>query len=111
LSFAHILNLMVHYEMKEFTNIENQIDSTIRFLKQRKSSYKFESIVAEYLKELKQIETPLELKASFIQLRAQFQSLTDDPFEKKAFAYYDFIGWLDKKISSKKVQRRNSIAQ
>lgn len=111
LSFAHILNLMVHYEMKEFTDIENQIDSTIRFLKQRKSSYKFESIVAEYLKELKQIETPLELKASFIQLRAQFQSLTDDPFEKKAFAYYDFIGWLDRKINSKTAQRRNSIAQ
>ncbi len=108
LSFAHILNLMVQYEMKTFDNIETQINGTIRFLKQRKSSYKFESIVAEYLQDLKQIETPLELKASFVQLRSQFQSLTDDPFEKKAFAYYDFIGWLDNKINSKAVRRKNT---
>ena len=102
---------MVHYELQSFDKIESQINETIRFLKQRKSSYKFESIVAEYLQEVKQIDSSLELKASFMQLRAQFQSLTNDPFEKKAFAYYDFIGWLDRKINSKQAQLKNTTVQ
>jgi len=98
LSFSHILRLMVLYEMGDLDELRGSIKETTQFLSKRKSTYQFESIVADYLQNLERIESKTGLVDSLIALRTQLKTLTEDPFERKAFAYFDFLGWLDKKI-------------
>lgn len=102
LSFSRILNLMVLFELGDYSALNDEIVRTYKFLKKKDSTYRFETIVADYLKSLGRVKGSQELLDSFDSLRTELLVLADDPFEKKAFAYFDFIGWLERKISAEK---------
>ncbi|MEP7146133.1 MAG: hypothetical protein ABI792_03900 [bacterium] len=97
-SIANILNLIVHYELNNLELLNYAVINTYRFLYKRKRLYKFEEIV---LKFIRKISKTFDIKEDFRFLRSQVLKLADDPYERIPMEYFDFISWLDSKISGK----------
>jgi hypothetical protein len=101
-SFARIIRLIVFWEKGERALLPYATLSTYRFLYKRKKLYKFESIVLQFIKEkVPTILTSSKQKAAFIELKNELEKQLQDPFEKKALDYFDFITWVESKISKK----------
>ena len=52
-------------------------------------------------KELPKTPNPQQLIKVFKKLRKDLFEIMNDPYEKKAMEYFDFISWLDSKIKNK----------
>lgn len=102
MSFAKIILLIIYYELDDADTIAYSYKSTYHFLLKRNKLYKFESIVLEFLrKNAFKLRNDKETISAFKDLRDKIQSLMKDKFEKQAFEYFDFVGWLDSKITKK----------
>jgi len=100
-SLIHILNLILHYELKNVDLIHHAVINTYRYLYKRKIIYKFESEVLRFIRKISNIADADELKEEFRILKSQLLKLVDDPYERIPLQYFDFISWLDSKISGK----------
>ncbi len=98
--FAKILSLITAYELQNTTLLRQQILSTYRFLHQQAYLKKFEQIGIRFLRQLHQNTSVEELKQLFVQLQHQFKELVKDNLERKVFAYFDFILWLQSKLNN-----------
>jgi hypothetical protein len=115
-SFARIIRLIIFWERGEDGLLPYATLSTYRFLYKRKKLYKFESIVLQFIKEkMPHINSSGKQKAAFIELKEKLEKHLQDPLEKKALDYFDFITWIESKITKKdfkilakeKMARRN----
>jgi len=98
-SAVRILNLILHYELKNTMLLEYNAVSTYRFLYKSKRLYKLETIILNFIKKkMPGIYTPKDEMQAFIELRKECEAIAEHPFEKKAFEYFDYIAWLDSKI-------------
>jgi tetratricopeptide (TPR) repeat protein len=101
-SAVRILNLILHYELGNSRLLEYNAVSAYRFLYKSKRLYKLENIVLNYIrKKMHHIYTPKDEVEAFIELRREFMELIDDPYEKKAFEYFDYISWFDSRIEKR----------
>ncbi|MEL7001636.1 MAG: hypothetical protein AAFN93_02755 [Bacteroidota bacterium] len=103
-SFARILNLICHYELGNTDVIDYYIRSTYRFILKKDDMYLFQKYILRFLKLLGAEFTEERLIPEFKKLRAQLLPLQDNPYEKRAFIYFDIISWLESKIERRKVQ-------
>ncbi|MDQ3073237.1 MAG: hypothetical protein M3Q97_08260 [Bacteroidota bacterium] len=97
-SFARILNLVIHYELKNYDLLEYARKSTFRYLKAKKSLFELEKSFINFLKKQENIHSPEAMKQSFRDLRTELMPIKDKKGEGSAFEYFDFIAWLDSKI-------------
>ncbi|MDF2436082.1 MAG: hypothetical protein K0Q95_458 [Bacteroidota bacterium] len=101
-SAVRILNLILHYELGNNSLLEYNAVSAYRFLYKSKRLYKLENIVLNYIrKKMHHVYTPKDEVEAFIDLRKDFMELIDDPYEKKAFEYFDYISWFDSRIEKR----------
>jgi hypothetical protein len=101
-SAARILNLILHYELKNTMLLEYNAVSTYRFLYKSKRLYKLEAIILNFIKKkMPDIYTEKDELEAFVELRKEFIEISEHPYEKKAFEYFDYISWLDSKIEKK----------
>lgn len=103
LSFARILNLISHYELKHNDLVDYYIRSTYRFLSKKEDLHLFQTRIIKFLKKLNTVKTDKELRLAFKDLRDQLVPLANNPYEKRAFMYFDMISWLESKIIGKPV--------
>jgi hypothetical protein len=99
LSFARILNLVIHYELGNDDVLEYTVKSTYRYLYARKRLYKFETILLNFIRKLPKNSSPVKLLNSFSDLREALLNISENTFEKKALEYFDLISWLESKIN------------
>jgi hypothetical protein len=101
-SAVRILNLILHFELGNTTLLDYNAISTYRFLYKSKRLYKLENIVLNFIrKKMPGIYTQADQIEAFRELRQEFIELSQDPFEQKAFEYFDYISWLDSKIEGR----------
>jgi hypothetical protein len=101
--FARILNLINHYEMGNADIVDYYIKSTYRFLLKKDDLGNYQKYIMNFLRNLNKGTTEGELIARFKKLRSQLLTLVD-PYEKRAFIYFDIISWLESKIQKRTVQ-------
>jgi hypothetical protein len=97
-SFSRILSLIAHYELGNEDVIEYYIRSTYRFMLRKKDLYSFQKYILHFLKKLTSPLTEKELLSAFATLREQLIPLQQNPYERRAFMYFDIISWLESKI-------------
>ena len=102
--FARILNLIGHYELGNMELIEYYVRSTYRFLLKKEDLHQYQKYILNFLKRLQTNITKKELTKRFQTLRSNLIPLSEDPFEKRAFIYFDIISWLESKIEERPVQ-------
>lgn len=100
--FAKIIQLIVYYEMEETELLESSIKSTYRYLFKKERNYKFESLVLSFFrKNAPGIISQKHRNSVFKELKKEIELLLEDPYEKTIVSYFDFVSWLEGKISEK----------
>ena len=102
--FARILNLICHYELGNMELIEYYVRSTYRFLLKGEELHQFQKYILNFLVRLKTNITEEELKRRFKSLLKNLIPLSQDPYEKRAFIYFDILSWLESKIEGRNIQ-------
>ena len=96
-SIARILNLIIHYEMENYTLLDFLLRSSYRYLKKRNRLYQIEKDMIALLRDAaKKAES--DMKEPFQKMKKAFELLKEEPNQKVLFQYFDFIAWLDAKI-------------
>ncbi len=98
-SFARLLNLIIHYELGNDLLLESIIKSTYRFLSSRKRLFKVESVMLKLMRRYPGWLTRQDKEEGFRKLIEELQALQTDEFEKKAFEYFNFIAWMQSKVT------------
>ncbi len=101
--FAHILSIIIHYELGNRELLEYRVKSTYRLLLKRRKLYKVESLLLHFIKDtISDISTEEEQHRAFQALRDKMVEATvSNPFEEVALDYFDFVSWLESKIENK----------
>jgi hypothetical protein len=102
--FARMINLICHYELKNFDVINYYIRSTYRYLLKKDDLHQFQKSILNFLRTLTRIPNKEELKLKFSTLKDQLLPLENSRYEKRAFVYFDIISWLESKIQEKPVE-------
>lgn len=100
-SFAKILNLIIHLELEHNELLEYIVNTTYRFLKERKKLYKVEELFLKLLKELLNAKDKAERAEGYKEFKFNLQKIKDDRAESKAFRYFEFESWAESKITGK----------
>ncbi|GAA4851209.1 hypothetical protein [Algivirga pacifica] len=103
-SFARILSMICHYELGNKDVMEYYIRSTYRQLLNKGNMYLMQKYILQFLRKLQNVHTNDRLEKEFISLKEKLEKLTEDPFEKRPFQYFDIISWLESKINKESVQ-------
>lgn len=99
-TFARLVNLIIHYELNNFDLLEYNIKSTKRFLTLNKRDFKFETVFINEMRKLTKIRVNDKIKEQFITFKANLTTVLNDPYERVALDYFDFLVWLDSKITN-----------
>jgi len=97
-AFTHILNLIIHSELKNDQLLPYAIKSTSRFLKNRNRTYRFEEIFLTYLKKAAKTNNHFDYEELLHTIGDELDIISKDPFESVALEYFDFRSWLTSKI-------------
>lgn len=96
--YCRILNLIIHFELGNYSLLPYIIKSVYRFLYKQGKVYRFETIMLKFLKTLKLARAGAELNKRLMLLKKELMKLYDDPYEKNVFIYFELMSWLERKI-------------
>jgi len=100
---ARLFNLILHFELGNENLIEYNVKSTYRFLLGKNRLFKIETIVLDYIrKKMPRTNSKKEITDAFAELKKEIEKISRDPFEKKSLEYFDYISWLESKITGNK---------
>jgi tetratricopeptide (TPR) repeat protein len=100
--FARLLNLIVHFELGNERELEYYTKSTYHFLLSKDHVYKVEIILLDFIrKKIPKTNSRKELIEAFEKLKSDLERTAKDPFEQQAINYFDFVSWLESKISGR----------
>ena len=95
--FARILNLISHWELNNSDLVDYYILSTFRFLKKKKDFHLYQKFILDFLRKLNN-STPDNITDAFQNLYDNLKPLQSNPYEKRAFVYFDILSWLESKL-------------
>lgn len=112
---SKILFLIIHIEMSNDDLLEYAARNTEHYLTTRKQKYKVESIFLDLLQLILNPDRKpayrnakagvtagrKDLPEIYPKMLSQFKKLNADPYEKEAFEFFDYVSWLESKISGK----------
>ena len=100
--FAQLIQLIIHFELKNYRYLPYVINSTKRSLKDRNRIYKFEEVFLKLIQKIKFDHlNPIDIEEIFRSIEKDIDDLKADEFEKTVFEYFDFAAWLKSKILRK----------
>ncbi len=109
--FTQLLNLIVHIELKNDDLIPYAFKSTYRYLKTRNRVYQFEHIFLDFIGQFIKTKSREEQRKLYQKLVSELKKIAEDPFEKAAFEFFDFISWAESKVEKTSfkeiVERKN----
>ncbi|MDF2437681.1 MAG: hypothetical protein K0Q95_2057 [Bacteroidota bacterium] len=101
--FAHILSLIIHFELENTELLDYRARSTYNLLLKRNQLHDFEKQIIVFLKSTKNMtrKSP-EIRQAFIKLKGNIERITENnKLEKNALSLFDLISWLESKIEKK----------
>ncbi len=104
--FSKILKLLLQYQLNDSNGLKDTIIQTYAFLYRRKPQYQFENLIKRFLRKLTSIQNQEAFISLLKELQTSLDEFANDPFERRAFAYFDFRTWLTNEI-----QRLETIPQ
>lgn len=101
-SYHKIINLVIHFELKNFELLRYLLISAYRYLYKREKLFKLEQLILEFIRRLPGVKNEDDLDYNFKRLRKKLVLISRDKYEKNAFEYFDFIEWIDIKTGAQK---------
>ena len=95
IEFAHLLNVLTHFELGNEDLLEYLIPSTRRFLRKKRSLYKTEDIFLSHLRKVMQTIEKSKKKTLWENFKVKILELKKDKKEQRVFNYFDFEWWIE----------------
>ncbi|MDN5202849.1 hypothetical protein QQ008_15775 [Fulvivirgaceae bacterium BMA10] len=96
LTYTRILNLMLHYEMKNYDLIEYLYYSTKRFINKQNQLYEFEKLILEFFKQISETNNA-NARERFILLKEKIKTL--EARSESSLDYINIIAWIQSKLN------------
>ncbi len=96
--FAHILNLIAHFDMHNELLVSYKVKSVYRFLLKMKELQQVQKEIFKFIRKTPRISKQDIIK-EFKILRDKLVPLENQLLERRPFLYLDIISWLDSKIN------------
>ncbi|MEX2593765.1 MAG: hypothetical protein WD426_13410 [Anditalea sp.] len=97
-SVCLLIQLVLHYELKNTLILDSLLRSAQRFLKQKSRKYRFEAIFLSHMAQLANVEDEKARRQCLKSLHKAIKKLEQDPYESRIFEYLDFPLWVKSKI-------------
>lgn len=97
IEFAHLLNLLTHFELGNDDLLEYLLPSTRRFLRKRRPLYQTEELVFSHLKRIINTSEKAKKRTLWTAFYTQIETLKKEPKEQRVFNYFDFGSWRKEK--------------
>lgn len=98
LSFTHLLDLLIHLDMKHEQLLPYALKNTQRFLKSRNRLYSFEKAFLQFVSKRIKCTNELDAEVLWEELHGELSAIKDDAFEGVALEYFDFRIWAESKF-------------
>jgi hypothetical protein len=97
--FGQLLNLLIHIELNNKNLLPYTLRSTQRYLSTRNRYFRFEESFLDLITKLLRSPDPISEVEEYEAFLEKMKALQEDPLEKAAFEYFDFISWAESKVS------------
>ncbi len=97
-TYARLFNLVVHYELGNYDLLEYIVRSTHRFLSKRHRANATETVLIDNVKRLARTTQPAARRELHRNLYNKLNELMEDPMERLALKYFDFMAWSASKV-------------
>ncbi len=101
---ALIVHLIIHYELGNFESLSYFAKSVYRKLLKQDKLFGVEKLVLEIIRKSQSVTGPRQMKQLFKTYYPQVIDLMNDPYESRAFIYFDFKLWIESKIGKKSLR-------
>lgn len=98
---ARLLNLILHFEMGNSVLLDSLLRTTSYYLNKHSSWADFERLLLRFVREAHQSSSKKELTKLLETIKEDFEKLAQDSTKSVFTQYFDFIAWLESKISGK----------
>ncbi|MEO0787594.1 MAG: hypothetical protein AAFY36_02965 [Bacteroidota bacterium] len=102
-AYARILSLICHFELGNVQLVEYQVKSVYRFLAKVEHLQETQKVIFRFLRRIPRIREE-EIRDEFIQLKKQYDTVSQNPFERRPTLYLDISSWLESNIEGVAVE-------
>ncbi len=97
-SFSRIFNLMIHYKLGNTDLLEHVIKNTYREIKTQTYIFEYEKLILNFIKKIAKNNSRKSVTLHAKALQAELNNLQNNPIEREAMRYFNFIRWLESEI-------------
>jgi hypothetical protein len=97
LCFAHIMNIIIHFELDNRRLLPYALKATKRLLKSRNKTYEFERVFLKHINKLIAAPDIFTFQEKLDVIYLELEKLAENPMENIAFEYFDFMSWIEGK--------------
>ncbi len=98
-NFARLLNLMIHFELKNYSYIHYKRANVQYYFKKQSSAFETENLILKFFS--KEKNYTIDLEKSLQNLKTSLENTKSHSLEKYAFNYFDWIHWINSKLAKK----------
>lgn len=99
--YARILQLLIHYDLKNFEFLDYLVPTTRRFLDKTEDLNTLQKMVLSFFSGMPKTSKS-ENKEAFHLFKEKMIEIQADPYEKRSFLYLDIMSWIDKHLEVEK---------
>ncbi|MEO5948439.1 MAG: hypothetical protein ABIP79_16600 [Chitinophagaceae bacterium] len=100
-SYAKLLLMFIHYDLKNYELLEYQVRSAQRFLEKQERLYQSEILMFDFFKKFNSADSKSKQLAKISVLQQQVNSLFKKPSERGIAFYFDILAWFESQVSNK----------
>ncbi len=98
-ALAHILSLIIHFEMGNTILLESLMRSTSRYLNKHDKVNEFEKEILRFIRKALASANKKELIAIAKDVNSSLLALSGDSTQSNFTQYFDFIAWIESKVT------------
>jgi hypothetical protein len=98
---AKLLNLILHFEMGNTELLDSLLKSTAHYINRHGKIVAFERLLMRFIREAYNTTSKKELIKLLEEIKQEFEVLSQDEAQNIFVQYFDFIAWLESKITGK----------
>ncbi|MEO0585919.1 MAG: hypothetical protein AAF135_27155, partial [Bacteroidota bacterium] len=105
-AFARVLNMVIHYELQNYTLMKYAGDMAIRLLQRRKRLSPSLKAIFRMFKKLARFEghSAGEIIGTLKETKQTLILLYEDPYEGQFLQIFDILSWIDSKVKNISLQ-------
>lgn len=97
-SFARILDLLLHFELANYSYIEYSSSSALRYLNKNEPTHQIELVFIKQIRKIAKSATQLTIIPIFEKTLEQVETLLQNENERIILDYIDIVSWTKSKI-------------